>query len=74
MGWNNHGVAGASGRSLTVRPERSLGGRGPSSPKRPNGPLRGSESAKHRSPASQRQEPEAPRFAQCLRFPDLRHG
>eukprot|EP00969_Alexandrium_andersonii_P084104 3710439-Alexandrium_andersonii.AAC.1 len=46
MGRNSHTLAGPSGRSELSCPKPSLeGGRGPSLPNGPNGPLRWSESA-----------------------------
>eukprot|EP00969_Alexandrium_andersonii_P129871 5741624-Alexandrium_andersonii.AAC.1 len=51
-----------------------MGGRGPSSPDGPNGPLRGSEPANIGTPIVQIWAPEAPRESQRLRRRPLRSG
>eukprot|EP00969_Alexandrium_andersonii_P189569 8375538-Alexandrium_andersonii.AAC.1 len=59
------------GQTLAWASKSTPGARGPSSP---NGPICGSESAEIRSPALQKQVPEALRFARRLRRLDLHCG
>eukprot|EP00969_Alexandrium_andersonii_P323292 14284269-Alexandrium_andersonii.AAC.1 len=52
VGRNAHRVAEPSGHHELPCPKPSLGGRGPCSPNRPNGPHRSSESAEIGAPLS----------------------
>eukprot|EP00969_Alexandrium_andersonii_P298442 13192241-Alexandrium_andersonii.AAC.1 len=74
MGRNSWPVALVAGQSEPGAQAPARGGDGPSAPNWPNGPLRGSESAKVGEPLWHCQAQEAPRFARRILRLDLRKG